>query len=63
MVLKHFIISMFQGLFSSEGYIEVEIEAPIVTQDVNFVTSNPINLFLSTFFIIDEDGEKYKMIF
>ncbi len=54
---------MFQGLFSSEGYIEVEIEAPIVTQDVNFVTSNPINLFLSTFFIIDEDGEKYKMIF
>jgi hypothetical protein len=31
--------------FLSKGYIEVEIEAPIVTQEVNFITSNPSNGF------------------
>jgi hypothetical protein len=44
MVLKLFIIQCSTS-FLSKGYIEVEIEAPIVTQDVNFITSNPLNGF------------------
>ena len=60
MVLKLFIISMFQELFLSKGYIEVEIEAPIVTQDVIFITSSPLNGFLSTFIIVDEDDEEVQ---
>lgn len=45
--------------FLSKGYIDVEIESPIVTANVTF-TGTALNRFMLTFVIIDEDEEETK---
>ena len=44
--------------FLSRGYIEIELESPIVTTDVDFITSTPLKPFYLTFIIIDQDEEE-----
>ncbi len=43
--------------FLSKGYIDIEIESPIVTNNVTF-TGTVLNRFLLTFVIVDEDDEE-----
>jgi hypothetical protein len=44
--------------FLSKGYIEIELESPIVTAAVDFITSTPLKPFYLTFVIIDQDEEE-----
>lgn len=45
--------------FLSKGYIEVEIEAPIVSVPITYI-GGTLDRFLLTFIIIDEDEEETK---
>ncbi len=38
-----------------KGYIEIELEPPVVTTAVDFITSTPLKPFYLTFVIIDQD--------
>ena len=44
--------------FLSKGYIEIEIERPIVTTNVDYVTTTPLRPFFLSFIIIDEEEEE-----
>jgi len=44
--------------FLSQGYIEIELESPVVTTAVDFITSTPLKPFYMTFVIIDQDEEE-----
>jgi hypothetical protein len=44
--------------FLQRGFIELEIESPVVTANVDFITSTPLRPFFITFVIIDEDDEQ-----
>ena len=44
--------------FLSQGYIEIELESPIVTAAVDFTTSGSLRPFYMTFVIIDQDEEE-----
>ena len=46
--------------FLSKGYIDIELESPVVTTAVDFITSTPLKPFYLTFVIIDEDEEETK---
>jgi hypothetical protein len=46
--------------FLSKGYIEIELESPVVTAAVDFTTSTPLKPFYLTFIIIDQDEEDTK---
>ena len=46
--------------FLSQGYIEIELESPIVTAAVDFTTSGSLRPFYMTFVIIDQDEEETK---
>ena len=46
--------------FLSKGYIDIELESPVVTTAVDFITSTPLKPFYLTFVIIDEDEEDTK---
>jgi hypothetical protein len=43
--------------FLSQGYIEIELESPVVTAAVDFTTSSSLKPFYMTFVIIDQDEE------
>jgi len=44
--------------FLSKGYIDIELESPVVTAAVDFITSTPLKPFYLTFVIIDQDEEE-----
>jgi hypothetical protein len=44
--------------FLSQGYIEIELESPVVTAAVDFTTSSSLKPFYMTFVIIDQDEEE-----
>ena len=44
--------------FLSKGYIEIELESPVVTAAVDFTTSSSLKPFYMTFVIIDQDEEE-----
>ena len=44
--------------FLSQGYIEIELESPVVTAAVDFTTSGSLRPFYMTFVIIDQDEEE-----
>jgi hypothetical protein len=44
--------------FLSQGYIEIELECPVVTTAVDFTTSGSLRPFFMTFVIIDQDEEE-----
>jgi hypothetical protein len=44
--------------FLSQGYIEIELESPVVTAAVDFTTSSSLKPCYMTFFIIDQDEEE-----
>ena len=44
--------------FLSQRYIEIELESPVVTTAVDFITSTPLKPFYMTFVIIDQDEEE-----
>jgi hypothetical protein len=44
--------------FLSQGYIEIELESPVVTTAVAFTTSSAIKPFNMTFVFIDQDEEE-----
>ena len=44
--------------FLSQGHIEIELESPVVTAAVDFITSTPLKPFYMTFVIIDQDEEE-----
>ena len=44
--------------FLSQGFIEIELESPIVTAAVDFTTSGSLRPFYMTFVIIDQDEEE-----
>jgi hypothetical protein len=44
--------------FLSHGYIEIELESPIVTAHIDFTTSSVLKPFYMTFVIIDQDEEE-----
>ena len=46
--------------FLSQGYIEIELESPVVTAAVDFTTSSSLKPFYMTFVIIDQDEEESK---
>jgi hypothetical protein len=46
--------------FLSQGYIEIELECPVVTAAVDFTTSGSLRPFYMTFVIIDQDEEETK---
>ena len=48
---------MYQVLFLSKGYIDVEIESPVVTVAITYV-GNILDRFMLTFVIVDEDDEE-----
>jgi hypothetical protein len=43
--------------FLQNGYIDVQLESPVVTAGVDFFTSSPLNKFFLSLIIIDEDDE------
>ncbi len=43
--------------FLSKGYIEVQLESPVVTANIDFLSSSPLNKFFLSLIIIDEDDE------
>jgi len=46
--------------FLSKGYIDIELESPVVTAAVDFITSSPLRPFYLSFIIIDEDEQKIQ---
>ena len=46
--------------FLSKGYIDIELESPVVTTAVDFITSTLLRPFYLTFIIVDEDEEETK---
>ena len=44
--------------FLSRGYIDIEIESPVGTTNVDFITSLPLNPPFFNFIIIDEEEEE-----
>ena len=44
--------------FLQNGYIDVQIESPVVTTNIDFFTSSPLNKFFISLIIIDEDDEE-----
>ena len=46
--------------FLSQGFIEIELESPIVSAAVNFTSSGSLRPFYMTFVIIDQDEEETK---
>ena len=45
------------SIYLQNGYIDVMIESPIVTSNIDFFTGNPLNKFFLSLIIIDEDDE------
>ncbi len=43
------------SIFSSSGFIDIEMEARTVTADDDFITGTVLNPFYLTFVIIDQD--------
>ena len=43
--------------FLSNGYIDMELECPSATSNIDFLTNTPLNNFYINFVIIDEDLE------
>ena len=43
--------------FLQNGYIDVQIESPVVTTNIDFITTNPLYKFFISLVIIDEDDE------
>jgi hypothetical protein len=43
--------------FLQNGYIDVQLESPIVTANIDFFTGNPFYKFFLSLIIIDEDDE------
>ena len=50
---------MYQVHFLSRGYIDIEIESPVVTAAVTF-TGTVLNRLLLTFVIVDQDEEEVQ---
>lgn len=44
--------------FLTNGYIELELESPVVTANIDFITSTPLNKFFLTCIIVDDDDEQ-----
>ena len=44
--------------FLSRGYIEIEIESPVVTGNVDYISGAPMKPFFLTFLIFDEEDEE-----
>ena len=44
--------------FLSQGYIEIELECPVVTSAVDFTSSSSLKPFYMTFVIVDQDEEE-----
>ena len=44
--------------FLQNGYIDIQIESPVVAANIDFFTSNPLNKFFISLIIIDEDDEE-----
>jgi hypothetical protein len=43
--------------FLQNGYIDVQLESPIVTANIDFFTGNPLYKFFLSLIILDEDDE------
>ena len=43
--------------FLQNGYIDIQIESPVVTSNIDFFTGSPLNKFFISLIIIDEDDE------
>jgi hypothetical protein len=39
----------------SQGYIDMEIEVPSATANIDFITNKPLNTFFINLIIVDED--------
>ena len=44
--------------FLQNGYIDIQIESPVVAANIDFFTSSPLNKFFISLIIIDEDDEE-----
>ena len=44
--------------FLQNGYIDIQIESPVVTANIDFFTSSPLNKFFISLIVIDEDDEE-----
>ena len=44
--------------FLQNGFIDVQIESPVVTSNIDFFTSSPLNKFFISLIVIDEDDEE-----
>ena len=44
--------------FLQNGYIDVQLESPIVAANIDFFTGTPLNKFFLSLIIIDEDDEE-----
>ena len=44
--------------FLQNGYIDVQVESPVVTANIDFFTGSPLNKFFLSLIIIDEDDEE-----
>jgi hypothetical protein len=44
----------------SQGYIDVELECPSATANIDFLTSKPLNTFFINLIVVDEDPELTK---
>ena len=44
--------------FLLNGFIDVQIESPVVTSNIDFFTSSPLNKFFISLIVIDEDDEE-----
>jgi len=43
--------------FLQNGYIDIQLESPVVTSNIDFFTGNPLYKFFLSLIIIDEDDE------
>ena len=43
--------------FLQNGYIDVQLESPIVSSNIDFLTGTPLNKFFLSLIILDEDDE------
>ena len=44
--------------FLQNGYIDIQIESPVVAANIDFFTSSPLNKFFISLIFIDEDDEE-----
>ena len=44
--------------FLQNGYIDVQLESPVVTSNIDFITGTPLNKFFISLIIVDEDDEQ-----